>query len=59
MEEGGSPGRVVGASMGWGPTATRRCGGVAVVAGRAEAWTVLGDECGTVGVSSMDGVAGV
>ena len=33
-----------------------RCGGGG---GRAEAWTVLGDECGAVGVSSMDGVAGV
>ena len=41
---------------GWGPTSTRRCGGGG---GGAGAWTVLGDECGTVGISSMDGLAGV
>ena len=41
---------------GWGPTSTRRCGGRG---GGAGAWTVLGDECGTVGISSMDGLAGV
>ena len=41
---------------GWGPTSTRRCGGGG---SGAEAWTVLGDECGTVGISTMDGLAGV
>ena len=41
---------------GWGPTSTRRCDGGG---GGAEAWTVLGDECGTVGISAMDGLAGV
>ena len=41
---------------GWGPNATRRCGGGG---GGAEAWTVLCAGCVTVGVSSMDGVAGM
>ena len=33
-----------------------KCGGGG---GGAGAWTVLGDEGGTVGMSSMDGLAGV
>lgn len=45
-----------GGVEGCGPNSTRRCGGGG---GGAGAWTVLGGEGGTVGSSSMDGLAGV